>query len=314
MAQPNNTWSSYDGIGVKEDISDIITMITPMDFPLTTMTGEAGKVTQRLYQWQTRELPAADDTNAVIEGDDVAADAATATVLLTQNTQISDRAITVSDSNQETEYHGREEDELADQMALSSHILKRDIEAVLVRNQGRVAGNDTIARKTRSIESWIVTNVDRGAGGANGTDTTAATDGTQRALTEDLLKTVIRKCYTEGGNPSIIMVGPFNKQKISSWTGGATKTVDAKGETLYAGIDMYKSDFGELKVVPNRIQRDRTAFVLEPEKWRVDFLQPYYKKKLGPTGHSEKWMIAAEYGLRSWNEKASGVIADLTTS
>lgn len=312
MAQPTNTHSSYDSIGIKEDISDIITLITPMDTPITTAIG-SGTVTQRDFQWQTRELPAIDDANAVIEADDPANDVATLTVMLKNSTQLSDKVIVVSSTMQATDAYGRT-DELSDQMALQSIALKKDVEAIISRNQGRVAGNDTTARKTRSMESWLETNVSRGAGGADGTDTTAATDGTQRALTEDLFKTVIRDIYSAGGNADMMFVGPFNKQVVSSWNMSATKTVDASKETLFGSVDLLKTDFGAIKVIPNRVQRDRTALILEPDKWRLDFLQKYAVEPLAKTGHSTRKMLSVEYGLRSWNEKASGAVADLTTS
>src|SRR5690606_37284333 len=178
---------------------------------------------------------------------------------------------------------GRKE-ELSYQIAKRSRELKRDMEQRLTGNYGSIAGNaTTTARETAGVEAWLTGNVDRGSGGADGGFSagivTAATDGTQRAFTEDQLKAVIEMCWTEGGNPQVIMVGPHNKQAASGFGGIATLYRDTAGSskpaTILGAADVYVSDFGEHRIVPNRFSRDRTALVLDPEFWEVRYLQPF---------------------------------------
>eukprot|EP01035_Chromulina_nebulosa_P049875 gene49875-67737_t len=164
---------------------------------------------------------------------------------------------------------------MAYQMKKRVEELKRDMEAILTGNQAPVTGNTTTAPALRSMESWYATNVSRGAGGANGSSSTAATDGTQRAFTEDLLKTVLQSVFTNGGDPDILMVGPSNKQVVSGFAGNASRTIDATGKKLVSSIDVYVSDFGNLKVVPNRFSRARTAHVLQSDMVGVDYLRPF---------------------------------------
>jgi hypothetical protein len=315
MAQPTNTFDTYDAVGIREDLQDVIYSIAPTDTPfMSSAAREAVKNT--LHEWQTDALAAAATNNAVIEGDDAGLDASVATVRIGNHTQIMDKTVVITGTQEAVDKAGRAS-ELAYQVAKKSKELKRDIEATLLTNQARAAGNATTARTFASVGAWIATN---DALGASGTSPTAAdgsdarNDGTQRALTEDLLKGVIKGCWNSGGSPSVIMVGPFNKQKISSFTGGSTRFDASEDKTLYTSIDVYSSDFGDLEVVPNRFSRDRDALVLDMDYWSVGFLRDFTMNELSKTGDSEKRQLLTELTLISRSEAASGGVFDLTTS
>jgi len=273
------------------------------------------QVKNTLHEWQTDSLAAAVTNNAVIEGDDATLDASSATTRLGNYTQIMDKTVVITGTQEAVDKAGRAS-ELAYQIAKKSKELKRDIESTLLTNQARVAGNSSTARKFGSIGSWVATNDDLGASGASptGDGTDARTDGTQRALTEASLKSVIKNVWNAGGNPSVIMVGPFNKQKISGFTGGSTRFDASEDKTLYTSIDVYSSDFGDLEVVPNRFSRDRDAWVLDMDYWSVGFLRDFTMHELSKSGDSEKRQLLVELSLISRNEAASGLVADLTTA
>jgi hypothetical protein len=225
-----------------------------------------------------------------------------------------DKTVVISGTQEAVDKAGRAS-EIAYQIAKKSKELKRDIEATLLANQAKSAGSSSGARLFGSIGSWVATNDVFGSGGASGaTGGTARTDGTQRALTEDLLKSVIKSVWTAGGSPSVIMTGPFNKQKVSGFTGGSTRFDASEDKTLYASIDVYSSDFGDLEVVPNRFSRDRDLHVLDMDYWAVGFLRDFTMYDLSKTGDSEKRQLLVELTLISRNEAASGLVADLTTS
>ena len=213
----------------------------------------------------------------VLEGDDATSDAATPSVRLGNVCQISDKVARVTGTQQAVEHAGRD-DELAYQETLKGLELKRDMETILVGgNQAKVAGDGTIVpRKTASILSWIKTNTSRARrrradpAAADGTGT--RTDGTQRAFTEANLKSVLQRIWNSGGKPDTIMMGGFNKQVFSTFTGRATPTEDTKSKKIVASVDFYESDFGTLKVAPNRFQRARDVLVLEMDMWAVAYL------------------------------------------
>jgi hypothetical protein len=227
-----------------------------------------------------------------------------------------DKTVVTTGTQEAVDKAGRAS-ELAYQIAKKSKELKRDIESTLLTNQARAAGNSSTARTFGSIGAWIATNDNLAGDGTsptanNGSD--ARNDGTQRALTEDMLKEVIKNVWNAGGNPSVVMVGPFNKQKISGFTGGSTRFDASEDKTLYTSIDVYSSDFGDLEVVPNRFSRDRDALVLDMDYWSVGFLRDFTMHELAKTGDAEKRQLLVELTLISRNEAASGGVFDLTTS
>ena len=216
MAQVTGTYSVYDAAGLREDLSDIIYSISPTETPFMSGIGKE-KATAVLHEWQTDALASASATNAQIEGDEIGFSAPSATSRVSNRTQISRKSVIVSGTLDSVSKAGRN-NELAYQISKASKELKRDMESSLCANNSPVVGNDSTARELAGLAGWIQQNNDAGSGGANGQVSsadvpgTARTDGTQRAFTESQLKSVIKKCWDEGGDPSMIMLGSFNKQ------------------------------------------------------------------------------------------------------
>ena len=313
MAQPTNTFDTYDSIGEREDLSDVIYNISPTDTPFLSSAGKT-KSTAVLHEWQTDALAAASTSNAVIEGDEATLDAVTATTRLSNSCQIMDKTVVISGTQEAVDKAGRAS-ELAYQIAKKAKELKRDMEAQITTNNAEVTGSATAAREMGSLGAWVATNDVMGTSGTSGSvGNTARTDGTQRAFTEDLLKSVIKSVWNEGGDPTMIMVGPFNKQKLSGFTGNSTRFDAGADATLYTSVDVYASDFGQLQVVPNRFSRDRDCYVLDMNYWGIAFLRDFTMHELSKTGDSEKRQLLVEATLESRNEAASGLVADLTTS
>jgi len=313
MAQPTNTFDTYDSIGEREDLSDVIYNISPTDTPFLSSAAKT-KATAVLHEWQTDSLAAAVTNNQVIEGDEATIDAITATTRLSNSCQIMDKTILITGTQEAVDKAGRAS-EIAYQIAKKAKELKRDLEASLTSNNAEVTGSATAARVAGGLRSWVATNDVMGTSGTSGgAGNTAATNGTQRAFTETLLKSVIKSVWNAGGNPTMVMVGPFNKQKLSGFTGNSTRFDAGADATLYTSVDVYASDFGQLQVVPNRFSRDREAWVLDMDYWGVAFLRDFTMHELSKTGDSEKRQLLLEATLESRNEAASGCVADITTS
>jgi len=313
MAQPSETFDTYDSIGEREDLSDVIYNISPTDTPFLSSASKT-QATAVLHEWQTDSLAAAVTNNAVIEGDEATADAITATTRLSNSCQIMDKVIVITGTQEAVDKAGRAS-EIAYQIAKKAKELKRDLEASLTSNNAEVTGSATAARVAGGLRSWVATNDVMGTSGTSGgLGNTAATNGTQRVFTESLLKSVIKSVWNAGGNPTMVMVGPFNKQKLSGFTGNSTRFDAGADATLYTSVDVYASDFGQLQVVPNRFSRDRDAWVLDMDYWGVAFLRDFTMHELSKTGDSEKRQLLLEATLESRNEAASGLVADVTTS
>ena len=313
MAQPTNTFDTYDSIGEREDLSDVIYNISPTDTPFLSSAAKT-KSTAVLHEWQTDSLASAVTNNAVIEGDEATLDAVTATTRLSNSCQIMDKTVVITGTQEVVDKAGRAS-ELAYQIAKKAKELKRDMEAQITTNNAEVTGSATAAREMGSLGAWVASNDVMGTSGTSGSvGNTARTDGTQRVFTEALLKSVIKSVWEAGGNPTMVMVGPFNKQKLSGFTGNSTRFDAGADATLYTSVDVYASDFGQLQVVPNRFSRDRDAYVLDMDYWGIAFLRDFTMHELSKTGDSEKRQLLVEATLESRNEGASGLVADLTTS
>ena len=309
MAAPTGTFLTSAAIGNREDLSDAIYRISPTQTPFLNLASK-GKATHTLHEWQTQDLASA-AANAQAEGDNASAKTVTPTVRLASRTQISTKTVIVSNSQQAMNPAGRK-DEMGYQLALASLELKRDMEFGLTQN--RVGTSSP--RSVKGLPCWIGDNVDTGGSYVapvyTSTDGTTNTDGTQIAFTESRLKNVLQKIYTAGGEPDVIMLPPLAKQTFSTFTGNATRFDKSEDGKLFASIDVYVSDFGEIKAVPNRFQRVRDVFILQSDKWAVAYLRPFTTIELATTGDAMQRELVVEYALEARAPKANGAVYDIT--
>ena len=320
MAIVTNTFTTFDAKGIREDLSNIITNIAPEETPYMSNIGRES-ISNSLFEWQTDTLASA-AANKQLEGDDVTSfDSVTATVRLQNYAQISRKTIVLSATEETVNKAGRRS-ELAYQIAKRSAELKRDQEFTMLNGAVAAAGNTTTARGTASLQAFIKTNYDMQTNGANPSYTTvptsARTDGNVRTFAETILKNVIQQVWTAGGTPKILMTGPVNKQRVSGFSGIASARYNINGgdrpATIIGAADIYVSDFGQVQVVPNRFQRERDAFVIDPDYAKVTTLRPYQQVELAKTGDAEKRMLIVEWGHKVLAENAHGIAADLITS
>lgn len=324
MTIQTNAYASYGAIGNREDLTNVIYNISPTETPFITAIGKS-KAKAVKHEWQTDALAAASTSNAQLEGDVVTGSATTPTTRLSNICQISSKDVVVT-GTQDVVAKGGRNSEASYQVAKRAKELKRDMEAIITSNQAGVTGSTVVARKLKGLEGWLRTNTAREttatSGGTKGKSATAngatnvAVDAThQRAFTETLLKKLLQSVYSAGGDPGLIMVGPHNKQVVSQFAGRSNaRTVLNNKNVIQAAADMYASDFGDLKVIPNRFQRERSAFVFDPEFAAVAYLRPVFTTDLAKTGDSTRKDLRVEYTLEMRNEGAFGVVADINTT
>jgi len=320
MTIVTNTFTTFDAKGIREDLSNIITNIAPEDVPYMSNIGRQS-ISNTLFEWQTDTLASA-AANKQIEGDDISSfDAVVATVRLQNYAQISRKTIVLSATEEVVNKAGRRS-ELAYQIAKRGSELKRDQEFTMLNGAVAAAGSTSVARGTASLGAFIKTNVDMQTNGVNPSYSTlpnsARTDGNVRTFTETILKNVIQQVWSAGGTPKILMTGPVNKQRVSGFAGIASSRFNIDGgvkpATIIGAADVYVSDFGNVQVVPNRFQRERDAWVLDPEYAKVTTLRPYQQIELAKTGDADKRLLLVEFGHLVLAENAHGLAADLITS
>ncbi len=311
MAKVTNAFDTYSATADKEDLSNIIYNISPMQTPFMSSIGTRN-VKNVVFDWQTEVLPTP-ASSGELEGFELSRSAATATVRESNVCMISKRDATVSGSQEVSDAAGKRS-EMAHQLALMAKALKRDMEEALCQKNAKTTGDASTARKTGGFESWVETNVSRGSGGAGAGNGAAPTDGTQRALTETLLKDVLQLSFENGGEPSLAICGPHNKQVISGFTGRSQARQMIDANTVEASVSIYSSDFGELQIVPSNRSRERSLLLVDPEYAKVAYLRNFQTVDIATIGDAETKMIVAEYGLEVSNEKAHGIVADLSVS
>ena len=322
MAVPTNTRLTFSAVGIREDLSNIIYNIAPTETPFLSGCGRE-TADNTFFEWQTDDLTAAAASRS-LEGDDPASLAVAEPTRVGNYTQISVKAVQTSGTAEAVDFAGRKSSQ-AYQLAKRAKEMKRDMEKMLMDNVARNAGAAGTARVTAGLAAWVATNYHTlggapsppGLGSAssgNGTDT--ASDATSTGtLTEAGMKTVIKECFDSGGTPDTILVGSSNKQVISalSQTVSILRTAadQAAPASVVASVDVYVSDFGTFKIIPDRFQRARDCWFIDFDFWAVAYLRPFQTETLAKTGDSIKQMIIAEYGLMSKNQAANGFLADV---
>ncbi|RLE46027.1 phage head protein [Candidatus Woesearchaeota archaeon] len=287
--------TTYTAVGNKEDVSDIITNITPTETPLYSMFGKA-KAKAIYHEWLEDELVPPGE-NAKIEGSDYGSPVSTNRERKGNYTQIFEKVAKVSGSQEAVQKYGIKS-ELAYQMANRMKEIARDVEYAIINNTAKVAGSASEARKMGGILAFVTTNVDDNS-------------GTPRDLTEDLLNEGIQSAWQAGGAPNVVVVCGKHKRIISGFTAGATKYLEAEDKKLVAAVDVYESDFGVVRIIPHRYMLTNTLFILDSNYWKVAYLRPFKVKDIPPTGDYVGRVIIGELTLEARAEKANAVIKDL---
>ena len=313
MAAPTNTFLTSAAVGIREDLHDKIFMLDKDETPVLSSIG-SGTAKQTFSEWQLDALGNGSNANFNPEGGDVTAVAVTPTTRVGNRCQIMWKPFTVSGSLEQSVEAGRKS-EIGLQTMKQSRQIKMDLETTILLNQASVG---TDPRKMGGILSWLTSNTDRGATGANGGfsagNTTAATNGTQRTFTEALLKSGMLKAYNSGGRPSLIVVDGNHKQIASTFAGIATQfnPVDGKIATLVGAVDRYVGDFGTYSIVADRYTSNRDAIGIDPKMAKVLWFRKFRREELSKTGDARKFNILGEMTLEVSNEAAHFVVADLT--
>ena len=315
MAQPANTFDTYDSVGIREDLSNVIHNISPEETPFYSKAAKkAAKNT--LVEWQTDSLRAS-AVNAHIEGDATTAEARAATTRLGNYTQIFKNAVVVSDSDDNVDNAGRAK-EIAYQTLKIAKEQKLDIEKALFANNARAAGNSTTARELAGAPAWLTTNTVAGSGGADptGDGTDARTDGTQAAFSQDNFDTVMQSIWVAGGKPDTVYLSAFQMNVALGFTGNNNQrsSVQAGDERVVKSLAVYVTPWGSVEFMPSRENRSRDVFIMQDNMWEVASLRGTKNVALAKTGDNTTRQVVTELTLCAKNEAANGIIADCSTS
>lgn len=323
MAAPNNTALSTVAVGNREQLSNIVSRITPEDTPLYTMMGkEKTKGTHPEWEIDTLRAPA---ENIQTEGDDYSFSAIVQPTRVGSHTQIFREGWIFSGTQEAVENAGNIV-KSAEKKIKAGIEVRKDIELAIVTNNASVGG---ATRETGGLPTWLTTNVSRGTNGANGGFnsgtglTVAETTGDQRAFTKVLLDTVMQSGYQNGANLKRAVMSPYNKSVFATFMSDPNVAefryaASPKGKNTIVGTaDVYLGPYGEIMVEPNRVMAAsaavaRRVFAVDPEMLDWLSLRPIQEDPdLAKTGDNKKGVIIGEGTLKVKNEAGLGVIADV---
>ena len=319
MAQPANTFDSYDVKGIREDLENVIYDISPEETPFYSSLKKV-KASNTYHEWQTDSLRSS-AANAHIEGDDTAGEARTATTRLGNYTQIFKNAVIIPDTDEGLDKAGRAA-EMAYQVLKIAKEQKLDIEKALFDNNKYEVGSASAARELAGCGAYVKSNVANigGSGGANPTGSvpgnTARTDGTATVFTQADFDTVMQGIWESGGKPDTVYLSAFQMNLALGFTGynNQRSHIEATSKTVVKAVDIYVTPWGTVEFTPSRENRGRDVWIMDSDMWAVGVLRPTKNTELAKTGDSTKRQVLTELTLISKNEAASGLVADCTTS
>ncbi len=324
MPKIANTFVSPDAVGNREQLSNIVSRITPEDTPIYSMINK-GTTKGTHPEWETIELNPPGE-NHTTEGNVFDFDAISVPKRLGNHTQIVTKSWIVSATQEVVENAGDVEKAKKYQKLAKGIELRKDLEFSILDSEPSAAGAD---RRLGGLPTWLTTNVSRGTTGANGGFaqgsglTRAPTKGTQRPFTKELLDATMQEAYQSGANVRSVVVSPHVKSefvKFMSDTNVASFRYAASSgtkNTIVGTADMYEGPFGKVTVVPKRVMATnvnlaRNAFLIDPSMLEMLMLRPIHEvPNLAKTSDAVKGVILAEGTLKVKNEAGLGVIADL---
>lgn len=323
MSVPANTFQVYSQKNIREDLINTIYNVDPFKTPFLNMA-KKDKAQQTNHEWDTDTLAAQNLNNAAVEGDDPTAQNLTPTARIGNNTQISTKVVQISGTTQAVVAAGGS-NKMGYQLMKKSKELKRDMEGILTYNQAKNAGSSAVARNVAGLPCWLQQNVVFQTGGApSGANPALAangwTDGSQVrvyngttvAVTEAMVKSALQKAFNSSGDcPEYALVSSVNKQNISAFSGPGTRFIEVEDKTLRTVVDVYESDFGDVKIIPDIfLAHSGDIFFINPNYVRVAYLRPFQTIPLAKTGDSDKKELLVEYTLQMGNEHAHAAIYD----
>ena len=317
MAQPTNTFDTYDTVGIREDLSNVIYDVSPDETPLLSSMAKV-KATNTFHEWQTNALRAAAN-NHHVEGSDTGATAVSPTERLGNYTQIFKNSVITSGTNDVVDAAGRGNSEMSYNIIRVATEQKLDMEKALFENVARVAGNATTARKLAGLGAWLSTNVTNiGANGANPAGSvpgaTARTNGTQSVFNQAKFDTCMQSVWESGGKPDTVYLSAFQMAKALGFDGNNNQRQNGSVGQVNNNIAVYLTPWGSVSFQPVRENRSRDVWIIEKDKLALATLRPMKNEALAKTGDNEHRQVVCEATLVVRSQAALGLIADCTTS
>ncbi len=294
MATPTFT---YDNKAIRESLLNYLTNIDPVEDQLYVGL-KKDKANAVFHQWvkDTLNPPI---VNAQVEGADASFISRVAPTRAGNYTQIIRRDVMVSGSDRASNSVGfNDRYTYETQKALKEW--RRDAELAVLRGT-LASGSGSTVRQMAGIKSWVTTNLTNPSG---------------VSLSETMFNDYLQNAWTQGGVVDEIYTGARLKRRISGFSGGNVKNVDAKDKRIVNTVDWYMSDFGLVKMFMHRFMTydndiNYDLLGLQSDKWHIAHLRDPHYEEIAKTGDASKGMIIGEPTVEALAQESSFLTKNL---
>lgn len=311
------------GLTIREDLSDVISMISPYDTPFFSMIGTVA-ATSTKHEWLRDSLAAADSGGA-LEGDEFSGATLTTPTRTSNFTQILRKDFSVTGTNEAVTHAGMAS-QFSYQMMKALRELARNTEQALLCQDiaSNVDGDATNARTMKGLyhqilDADVAVTADNFVFDVVGTDGTGAPadSGTAAALAEPDFNTLLQRMWEAGVAPDTVLASPAAKRDITAFAGSSIARFNVDKNELVKNVMRYESDFGTVDVMLERfgpvgggaspaadtneiaaIDGSNSAFAFERQHINKAILRPTVAERLPRSGDSERGMILHELTLQ----------------
>lgn len=308
MAIPTNAWAtSTDGAAllatIREDLSDIITNIDPVDTPFMSMIGSEA-IASTKHEWLTDTLASVSITGR-IEGEDFSAAALTDAVRLENYTHILRKDFQVTGTTEAVNHAGMGS-QFAYQAEKAMRELARNTEAALIQSTATDA--DGVTAGTQALGDADSARTMKGLSTFVPTSSPDHSDAVTTSITEAQFTALLQKLWDAGAMPNTVLASSAAKIDISGYSGNTNilrhNTPDVHKVTQ--NVLQYESDFGTVDVVLERYPVSGESYVFDRNLISKGFLRPTRMTRLAPNGDSERGMVLHELTLIVKHPSATG--------
>jgi hypothetical protein len=313
MAQVANTFATFNSTRNREQLLNQIWNVSVSETPFVKLIGKE-KVDGPFVEWLTDTF-AAGASNKVEQGNQATVAAVNPPVRLSNRTQIGEKTFGVTGTQEQAEKAGAKS-ESNYQLSKKMIELKKDIEFGCLQNTTAITAAAGVAPQARGLFGFIDTNVSFGIGGVKAAPATntAAVDGTQRAFTEALLKSINQQMFDSGADltQTYALLPSTQRTVFDGFLAGTTRFDKAEDKTLTATLEIYIGPFGRVKTVNARHMRQREVAIISPEYLSLGMFRSMKDTPLAKIGDVDNTLVNCEWTLLCKNTVAHGAILDLT--
>src|SRR3990167_5574196 len=288
---------TYQDGARREDLIDVISDVSPDENPLSTMlsTTEA-KAT--LHEWTEDYISRPTSVSSAIEGAAASYSDLTQPARRNNITQIISTTYRISGTERAVAVAGMG-DPFDYQAAKALKQWKNNLEFALVRSTV-ASGDSGVARTMAGIQAAVTSHYTNRLSGTS--------------LSETEFNSMVKDVWDDVGHDDVfdmVLLPMGLRQKVSTFTAGSTRYVDASDRKLTRPVMVYESDGGVHRIFAHKDVLSGVAtpgpqiVAIKEDKFRIAYLRKPVRELLAKDGDRDNGQIVGEATLEYLAERAN---------